>query len=172
MPATKINVFVAGDTFMIWQMFPSRFQRTMLLPVTCPDDEDSSSVRKVGAYLPDRTVVQGWRHLTAFTAMIKVLWRHRVSSHTFFFFFQALNFLVESFGLLNDLFHFHRSWTQVIQFLIFIWQMSGLMLSSHLYSGLPWDLLVRGFQLNIFLTVLVSGILCTWLNQLSLWALT
>ena len=32
------------------------------------------------------------------------------------------------------------------------------MLSSHLYLGLPCDLLVRGFQLNIFLTVLVSGI--------------
>jgi hypothetical protein len=28
--------------------------------------------------------------------------------------------------------------------------------------GLSCDLLVRGFQLNIFLTVLVSGILCTW----------
>jgi hypothetical protein len=38
-------------------------------------------------------------------------------------------------------------------------------------SHLPCDLLVRGFQLNIFLTVLVSGILCTWPNQLSLWAL-
>jgi hypothetical protein len=34
--------------------------------------------------------------------------------------------------------------------------------------GLPCDLLVRGFQLNIFLTVLESGILCTWPNQLSL----
>jgi hypothetical protein len=33
------------------------------------------------------------------------------------------------------------------------------MLSSHLYLGLPCDLLVRGFQLHIFLTVLVSGIL-------------
>jgi hypothetical protein len=43
------------------------------------------------------------------------------------------------------------------------------MLSSHLYLGLPCDLLVRGFQLNIFLTVLVSGILCTWPNQLRLW---
>ena len=68
--------------------------------------------------------------------------------------------LVESFGLLNDLFHFPRSWTQAIQFLIFIWQMSCVMLSSHLYLGLPCDLLVRGFHLNIFLTVLVSGILC------------
>jgi hypothetical protein len=36
--------------------------------------------------------------------------------------------------------------------------------------GLPCNLLVRSFQLNIFLTVLlVSGILCTWPNQLSLW---
>ena len=68
-------------------------------------------------------------------------------------------------------FHFPRSWTQAIQFLIFIWQMSCLMLSSHLYLGLPCDLLVRGFQLNIFLTVLVSGILCMWPNQLSFWAL-
>jgi hypothetical protein len=30
----------------------------------------------------------------------------------------------------------------------------------HLYLGLPCDLLVRGFHLHIFLTVLVSGILC------------
>ena len=89
----------------------------------------------------------------------------------FFFFFQALNFLVESFGLPNDLFPLPRSWTQTIQFLIFIWQMSCVMLSSHLYLGLPCDLLVRAFQLNIFLTVLVSGILCMWPNQLSLWAL-
>jgi len=35
------------------------------------------------------------------------------------------------------------------------------MLSSHLFLGLPCDILVRGFHLNIFVTVLVSGILCT-----------
>jgi len=50
-------------------------------------------------------------------------------------------------------------------------KLSCLMLSSHLYLGLPCDLLVRGFHLNIFLTVLVSDILCTWPNQLSLWDL-
>ena len=49
--------------------------------------------------------------------------------------------------------------------------MSCVMLSSHLYLGLPCDLLVRSFQLNIFLTVLVSGIPYTWPTQLSLWAL-
>jgi hypothetical protein len=57
-------------------------------------------------------------------------------------------------------FHFPRTWTQAIRFLTFIWQMSCLMLPSHLYLGLPCNLLVRGFQLNILLTVLVSGILC------------
>ena len=49
--------------------------------------------------------------------------------------------------------------------------MSCLTLSSHLCLGLPCDLLVWGFHLNIFLTLLVSGILCTWPNQLSLWDL-
>jgi hypothetical protein len=78
----------------------------------------------------------------------------------FFFFFQALNFLVESFGLLNDLFPLPSILDAGYPVLIFIWQMSCLMLSSHLYFGLPCDLLVRGFQLNIFLTVLLSGILC------------
>ena len=40
------------------------------------------------------------------------------------------------------------------------------MLSSHLYLGLPCDLFVMGFQLNIFLNVLVSGILCTRVGTL------
>ena len=45
------------------------------------------------------------------------------------------------------------------------------MLSSHLYLGFPLGLMVKEFHLNIFLAALVLGILCTWLNQLSLWAL-
>jgi hypothetical protein len=68
-------------------------------------------------------------------------------------------------------FHFPQSWMQTIQFLTLIWQIYCLMLSSHLYLGLPCDLLVRGFHLNIFLTVLVSCILCTWPNQLSILSL-
>jgi len=89
-----------------------------------------------------------------------------------FFFFPALNFLqLKVLAFSTTSFHFPRSWTQAIQFCIFIWQMYCLVLSSHLCLGLPCDLLVRGFQLNIFLTVLVSGIICTWPNQLSLWAL-
>jgi hypothetical protein len=60
----------------------------------------------------------------------------------FFFFFLALTFLqllkVLAFSKTSS-FHFSRSWTQALQFLIFIWQMSCLMLSSHLYLGLPCD---------------------------------
>jgi hypothetical protein len=66
------------------------------------------------------------------------------------FFFQALNLLqLKVLAFSTTSFHFPRSWTQAVQFLIFIWQISCLMLSSHLYLGLPCDLLVRGFQLNI-----------------------
>ena len=78
-----------------------------------------------------------------------------------------LSLITERFALLNDLLlPFLSILDQAVQFFIFIWQMSCLMLSSHLYLGFPCDLLVRGFQLNIFLTVLVSDILCTWPNQL------
>ena len=75
-----------------------------------------------------------------------------------FFFFKALNFLwwLKVFAFSTTSFHFPRSWTQANQFLIFIWQISCLILFSHLYLGLPCDLLVRGLHLNIFLTVLDS----------------
>jgi len=45
-----------------------------------------------------------------------------------------------------------------------------MMLSSHLYLGLPIGIVVKGFHLNIFLLALASGILCIRPNQLSLWA--
>ena len=35
-----------------------------------------------------------------------------------------------------------------------------MMLSPHLYLGLPLGLVVKGFHLNIFLVALASGILC------------
>jgi len=69
--------------------------------------------------------------------------------------------LVESFGLFNDLFPFSLILDAGYPVLDLQLEMFCLMLSSHLYLSLPCDLLVRGFQLNIFLTVLVSGVLCT-----------
>ena len=46
-----------------------------------------------------------------------------------------------------------------------------MMLSSHLYLGLPLGLAVKGFHLNISLVALAAGILCIWPNHLSLWVL-
>ena len=46
-----------------------------------------------------------------------------------------------------------------------------MILSSHLFLGLPFGLLVKGFHFSIFLFVLVSGILYMWPNQFSLRAL-
>jgi hypothetical protein len=67
--------------------------------------------------------------------------------------------------------HLPRSWTQTVQFLIFILQMYCLTLLSHLLLDLPCNLVVIGFHLYIFLTILLSDILCTCPNQLSHWAL-
>jgi hypothetical protein len=85
----------------------------------------------------------------------------KTAIHIRFLFFQALNFLVESFGLLNDLFPF----PSILDagYPVFDLHLADVLFDviPHLYLGLSCDLLVRGFQLNIFLTVLVSGILCT-----------
>ena len=82
-----------------------------------------------------------------------------------------LSLIAESFGLLNDL---PLPFPSILDAScpIFDLHLANvlLMLSSYPYLGLPCDLLVRGFQLSIFWTVLVSDILCTWPNQLSLWA--
>ena len=86
----------------------------------------------------------------------------------------------------SNFFFFIRRWTSfswrfwpsqrhpyilVIQFLIFIWWRSCIILSSHLFLGLPFGLLIKGFHLSIFLVVLISGILYMWPNQPSLRAL-
>ena len=88
----------------------------------------------------------------------------------YFFFFQALNFLDESFGLLNDLFPLPSILDSGCP--VFDLHLTDVLCDVILPSVLgSCDLLVRGFQLNIFLTVLVSGILCMWPNRLSLWVL-
>ena len=68
-------------------------------------------------------------------------------------------------------FHLRRSWTCSAHFISFVFLRSFLM-SSHGDLGLPTGLIVNGFHLYIFLTVLVSDILFMCPNQLTLWALT
>ena len=68
--------------------------------------------------------------------------------------------------------HVRRSWTCSVHFISFIFLKSFLMSSPHQDLDLPTGLLVDGFHLHIFLTILVSGILFMCPNQLNLWALT
>jgi hypothetical protein len=96
--------------------------------------------------------------------------------HLFFLFFflfiiiRHLTSFVESFGLLNDVFPFHSVLNTGCP--IFNIQLMDVLYYIVFPSlGLPLDLTVRGVQLNIFLTILESGTLCTWPNQLSLRAL-
>ena len=56
--------------------------------------------------------------------------------------------VMENFGLLNDTLPFPSILDAGYPVLIFIWQISCLMLSSHLYLSLPCDRLVRGFHLT------------------------
>ena len=59
---------------------------------------------------------------------------------------------------------------QLVQFFIFSFFMSFIMSSSYLFFGLPNGLVNISFQLNTFLTILSSDILCKWPNQLKLCA--
>ena len=66
-------------------------------------------------------------------------------------------------------FHLKRSRTCSTHFTFF---KSSLTSSSHRDFGLPTGLLVNGFYLYIFCTILVSGILFVCPNQLTLCAVT
>jgi hypothetical protein len=147
----------------------------VLINITCALLYFLSWINKLSGYGPDKYLnIFYIIHLPVnvkFSAKVTTVCGSISGSPIIFFFFQALNYLVQSFGLLNDLFPLPSILDAGYVVLIFIWQMSCVMLSSHLYLGFPCDFLGRGFQLNIFRTVLVSGIICTWPNQLSLWAL-
>jgi hypothetical protein len=119
--------------------------------------------------------------MAVFCVVIYITWYHLVSKggvslcaplFHHHYHHQALNFFWKFWSSERSFFHFTRSWTQAVLFLILSWRMSCIMLSSHLCFGLPLGLMVRGVHLNIFLIVLESGILCTWPNQLSVRALT
>jgi hypothetical protein len=65
-------------------------------------------------------------------------------------------------------FHLRRSWTCSISFIRVILLMSFLTSSSHRDLGPPAGLLVNGFHLHIFLTILVSDFLFVCANQLNI----
>ena len=87
-----------------------------------------------------------------------------------FFFYGATALVVLAFSTIA--FRLKRSWTCSTHFIAFIFSKSSLTSSSHRYLGLPTGLLVNGFHVYIFCTILVSGILFVCPNQLNLCALT
>ena len=79
----------------------------------------------------------------------------------FFFFFGVLAFSTITF-------HLRRSWTCSVQFISSVFFKSFLTSSSHRDLDLPTGLLVNGFHLYIFFTILISGILFVCPNRLNL----
>ena len=88
----------------------------------------------------------------------------------FFFLISTTTHVVLAFSTI--FFHSRRSWACSDHLRSFILLRSFLTSSSHLCLGLPTGQVTYGCHLYIFLTMLVSGFLCTCPNQLSLWALT
>jgi hypothetical protein len=80
--------------------------------------------------------------------------------HTIIIIIRRLTSFVGSFGLLNDVSPFHSVLNTGCP--IFNIQLADILyyIVFPTFLGLPLDLTVRGVQLNIFLTVLESGILC------------
>jgi hypothetical protein len=66
------------------------------------------------------------------------------------------------FGSVNEL------WMQLVQFFIFIFFISFIISSSHLFFGLPSGRVNIGCHLYTFFTILSSGIRCKWPNELHL----
>ena len=88
----------------------------------------------------------------------------------FFFFLRRYNFR-EVLAFSTNSFHLGRFLMQFFQFVTFIFVISLFTSSSHLFLGLPSDLVSAGDHSYAFFTVLLSGIRCTCPNQANLCAL-
>ena len=89
----------------------------------------------------------------------------------FFFFLRRYNFR-EVLAFSTSFFHLVWFLMQSFQFVIFILVISLSTSSSHLFLGLPSDLVSAGDHSYTFFTMLLSGIRCTCPNQANLCTLT
>ena len=90
--------------------------------------------------------------------------------HTYihaFFFLRRYSFK-EVLAFSTSVFHLVRSLMQSFQFVIFILVMSRFTSSSHLFFGLPSDLVSAGGHSYTFFTMLLSGMRCSCPNQANL----
>ena len=88
----------------------------------------------------------------------------------FFFFLRHYNFR-EGLAFSTSFFYLVRFLMHSFLFVISIFVMLLFTLSSHLFLGLPSDLVCAGDHSYTFFTMLVSGIRCTCPNQANLCAL-
>ena len=82
----------------------------------------------------------------------------------FFFFLRRYNFR-EVLAFSTSFFHLVQFLMQSFQFIIFILVISLFTSSSHLFLGLPSDLVSAGDHSYTFFTMLLSGIRCMCPNQ-------
>ena len=87
-----------------------------------------------------------------------------------FFFLRRYNFR-EVLAFSTNSFHLGRFMMQSLQSVIFIFVILLFTSSSHLFLGLPSDLVSAGDHSYTFFTMLFSGIRCTCPNHASLCAL-
>jgi len=84
-----------------------------------------------------------------------------------FFFLRRYNFR-EVLAFSTNYFHLGRFLMQSFQFVTFIFVISLFTLSSHLFLGLPNDLVNTGAHSYTLFTMLLSAIRCTCPNQANL----
>jgi hypothetical protein len=95
----------------------------------------------------------------------KHLHPHWVENTIFFFLLRCYNFR-EVLAFSTSFFHSIRFLMQSFQFVIFILIISLFTSSSHLFLGLPSDLVSAGDYSYTFFTMLLSGIRCTCRTKL------
>ena len=93
-----------------------------------------------------------------------------VGANIFFFFLRRYNFK-EVLAFSTNSFHLGRFLMQSFQLVILMFATSLFTSSSHLYLGLPFDLVDMGVHSYTFFTMLSSGIRCACPNQANLCAL-
>jgi hypothetical protein len=95
--------------------------------------------------------------------------KYFISFFFFFFFLRRYNF--REVLAFSSFFHLMRFPMQSLQSVIFILIMSLFTSSSHLFLGLPSNLVIAVYHSYTFLTMLLSGIRCTCPNQANLCAM-
>ena len=137
--------------------------------------QDTSQLIHCSKHLRFRSLVCKWLFLTLISSklyffLLKILLCKCLITLCAFFFLRRYNFR-EVLAFSTNSFHLDRFLTQSFQLVIPRFVTSLFTSSSHLFLGLPSDLVNAGDHSYTLLTMLSSGIRCTCPNQANLCAL-